>query len=98
MPKLSTPLSDTRIRNAKPADKMYKLSDGAGLALWIYPNGRKVWRIQYRRPADGKFDTITFGHTLKPIKRESQHCAFSMQSNITPRCKVMLQHAPGHDF
>jgi len=61
MPKLSTPLSDTRIRNAKPADKMYKLSDGAGLALWIYPNGRKVWRIQYRRPADGKFDTITFG-------------------------------------
>ncbi|NWK79562.1 integrase arm-type DNA-binding domain-containing protein [Aquitalea sp. LB_tupeE] len=61
MPKPSSPLTDTGIRNAKPADKMYKLSDGAGLALWIYPNGRKVWRIQYRRPADGKFDTITFG-------------------------------------
>jgi len=36
MPKPSTPLTDTRIRNAKPAEKLYMLSDGAGLTLWVW--------------------------------------------------------------
>jgi hypothetical protein len=30
MPKLITPLTDIQLRNAKPADKTYKLSDGGG--------------------------------------------------------------------
>ncbi len=42
------PLSDTAIRNAKPAEKTYKLSDSAGLYLQINPNGSKLWRFKYR--------------------------------------------------
>lgn len=40
-------LSDVKIRNAKPAEKPYKLTDGAGLHLYVDTNGRKTWRIRY---------------------------------------------------
>ncbi len=42
------PLSDIKIKNAKPTDKPYKLSDGEGLYLLIKPNGSKLWRLKYR--------------------------------------------------
>lgn len=41
-------LSDTAVRNAKPNDKPYKLSDKKGLFLLIHPNGSKYWRMKYR--------------------------------------------------
>jgi hypothetical protein len=41
-------LSDTRIRNAKPSEKPYKLADGGGLYLEIKPTGVKLWRYRYR--------------------------------------------------
>jgi integrase len=41
-------LTDTQIRNAKPAEKAYKLADGQGLYLMVRPNGAKYWRLKYR--------------------------------------------------
>jgi hypothetical protein len=41
-------LTDTAIRNAKPADKPRKLSDGGGLHLLVMPTGGKWWRVSYR--------------------------------------------------
>lgn len=41
-------LSDTSIRNAKPAEKAYKLYDSGGLFIQITPNGGKWWRLKYR--------------------------------------------------
>ncbi|MDA1073020.1 MAG: Arm DNA-binding domain-containing protein, partial [Proteobacteria bacterium] len=38
------PLTDTRIRNAKPQGRPVKLSDGGGLHLLIAPQGSKLWR------------------------------------------------------
>ncbi len=48
MPKRILPLTDIRIKNAKPKDKEYKLSDGDGLHLLITPSGGKLWRFKYR--------------------------------------------------
>ncbi|MBX9348686.1 tyrosine-type recombinase/integrase [Chromobacterium vaccinii] len=62
MPKLVAPLTTTRINAAKPGSTVVKLSDGGGLALWVMPTGKKVWRLQYRRPLDGKQDTVTIGN------------------------------------
>ncbi len=42
------PLTDTTIRNAKPAAKAYKLADGGGLFLLVNPNGSRLWRLKYR--------------------------------------------------
>lgn len=54
------PLSQAKVNSAKPKPKLYKLSDGGGLALWVYPTGGKVWRMEYTR-RDGKKDTLTIG-------------------------------------
>ena len=53
------PLTDTKIRNAKPGAKPYKLSDGKGLHLEIRPNGSKLWRYRYR--IDGKENVFAIG-------------------------------------
>lgn len=42
------PLSDTRIKQAKPRAKPYKLVDGEGLFLLVTPNGSKLWRRRLR--------------------------------------------------
>lgn len=41
-------LKDVSIRNAKPKDKPYKLTDGGGLYLLVHPNGSRYWRFKYR--------------------------------------------------
>jgi hypothetical protein len=42
------PLTDVRIRNSKPADKPYKLSDSGGMYLLVTPGGSRCWRFDYR--------------------------------------------------
>ncbi|MSQ54597.1 MAG: DUF4102 domain-containing protein [Betaproteobacteria bacterium] len=42
------PLTDTRIKQAKPRAKPYKLVDGEGLFLLVNPNGSKLWRRRLR--------------------------------------------------
>lgn len=42
------PLSDTQIRNTKPREKPFKLSDFDGLHLLINPSGSRLWRLKYR--------------------------------------------------
>ncbi len=42
------PLSDTRIRQAKPRSRPYKIVDGEGLVLLVNPNGSKLWRRRLR--------------------------------------------------
>lgn len=42
------PLTDTAIRNAKPAAKPLKMFDASGLFLLVQPTGSKLWRFKYR--------------------------------------------------
>jgi integrase len=41
-------LSDTKIRNTKPREKDYKISDTEGLYLLVASSGGKRWRFKYR--------------------------------------------------
>ncbi len=41
-------LSDAKCRNAAPREKLFKLSDGGGLQLWVQPTGSRLWRVAYR--------------------------------------------------
>jgi Arm domain-containing DNA-binding protein len=52
-------LTDTRIRNAKPKAKSYKLSDGGGMYLLVKPDGARYWRLDYRFA--GKRRTLALG-------------------------------------
>ena len=53
------PLTDVKIRNAKPIDRHVKMFDGGGLFLLITPKGRKGWRFKYR--FNDKEKLLSFG-------------------------------------
>ena len=59
------PLTDVKIRNAKPADKPQRLWDGGGLYLEVSPAGGRLWRLKYRFQgkekvlALGKWDAVS---------------------------------------
>jgi len=53
------PLTDPKIRSAKPAAKPYKLGDERGLFLLVNPQGGKWWRLKYR--VDGKEKMLSLG-------------------------------------
>lgn len=59
MPKRIQQLTELQIKNAKPKEKDYKLSDGFGLHLLVTPTGGKLWRFQYR--FDGRQKTLALG-------------------------------------
>ena len=59
IPGAVTIITDTKVRNAKPRDAQYKLSDDRGLCLLVAPNGGKWWRFNYR--FDGKQKTLSMG-------------------------------------
>src|SRR3546814_11779156 len=61
MPKRIAPLTPSQVQNAKATDKPRKLRDGGGLFLLVNPDGAKLWRWDYRRPAVGRQNTIGFG-------------------------------------
>lgn len=47
------------VKNAKPREKRYRLSDGMGLSLLVEPTGGKLWRFRYRY--GGLEKMISFG-------------------------------------
>lgn len=52
-------LTNITCKNALPRKKAYKLSDGGGLYLEVYPNGNRHWRMKYR--INGKENRISLG-------------------------------------
>ncbi|EPM0641369.1 integrase domain-containing protein [Klebsiella pneumoniae] len=61
MARITTPLTNTEIRAAKPAAKEYTLQDGGGLYLLVKPSGSRIWRFSYYRPHDKKRALVSFG-------------------------------------
>lgn len=59
MPRIVKPLTISQVKAAKPSDKLVKLSDGGGLALWVYPSGRKTWRYSFS--SNGKSQSVLVG-------------------------------------
>jgi integrase len=42
------PLTARQVETTRTRSKLFKLSDGGGLQLWVMPNGSKLWRLAYR--------------------------------------------------
>jgi len=52
-------LTDTKLRNLKPKDKLYKVNDRDGLYVAVTPAGAISFRYNYA--IHGRQETITFG-------------------------------------
>ncbi len=57
--RLRNRLTEAAIRDAKPAEKFYRLYDGDSLYLEVSPSGSKLWRFRYR--FDGKQKLLAMG-------------------------------------
>ncbi len=85
-------LTDTRIRQAKPKDKPYKLSDGGGLHLEIRPTGAKLWRLRYRLArkenvfAIGRYPEVD----LKGARSERDKAKQTIREGVHPAHKRKL--------
>jgi hypothetical protein len=80
-------LTDTKIRQAKPAEKPYKLFDSGGLFLLVLPSGSKLWRLKYRFGdkeklfAIGSYDN---GVSLKKAREERDKARNQLVDGIDP--------------
>jgi hypothetical protein len=80
------PLTDSKIRNAKPSDKLVKLTDGGGLYLEIRPTGAKLWRYRYRYRIAGKENVFASGEYAKAPSGETKEQAEARRNagRLTP--------------
>jgi len=80
------PLTNTAIRNAKPADKTRKLFDGGGLYLEVTPSGGKWWRLKYRY--GGKEKRLSLGVcpevSLKDARNRRDEARKLLANDIDP--------------
>lgn len=83
------PLTARQIEQAKPKDKPYKLTDGAGLYLYIAPTGLKSWRKNFTH--GGKQKTATLGRWPDvPLAEARRRNAEFVASGAN---KVTFEHA-----
>jgi len=79
-------LTDTKIKNAVPKEKPYRLSDSHGLYVEVQPNGSKYWRLKYRfagkekRLAIGVYPKVT----LKSARKSSELAKDYLDQGIDP--------------
>jgi len=86
MARITKPLTDKEIKEARPKEKEYKLFDGGGLYLSVTPAGGKWWRLKYR--FDGKEKRLSLGtypHTsLKAARAERDRMKSDIAAGIDP--------------
>lgn len=91
-------LTDTQCRKAAPRDKDYKLFDGHGLHLYVTKAGARVWRQAYRRPSDGKPDTLTHGPyplvSLQVAREKRDQALLKLLDGQDPKAAAKLAAPP----
>ena len=79
-------LNDSKIRQAKPAERQYKLTDSNGLYLLVKPNGTKLWR--YKFAFAGKENTYSIGIypevTLSDARKARDEAKAMVKRGINP--------------
>jgi integrase len=97
MPKRITPLTNTKVRTIKPAEKPKKLFDGGGLFLLVTPTGGKLWRLKYRFGGIEKLLALgAYPQTSLADARQKRDDARALMLNdVDPRDIKKAQKAAG---
>jgi integrase len=85
--KVTTMLTDPKCKNATSEGKaIRKLSDGDGLYLWVYADGRKYWRLRYWQ--SGKEKSLSLGVypnvSLKEARTRWKAQRLHLDNNLDP--------------
>lgn len=88
MPRVTKPLTDTKVKQAKPKASEYSLADGGGLALRVKPNGTKSWLFNYYAPFTKKRTNLSLGIypdvSLTKARDRRQECRELLADDINP--------------
>ena len=86
---LTKPLTNTEVKQAKPKDKVYTLSDGGGLQLRVKPNDSKLWLLDYYRPYTKKRTSLSFGSypsiSLAEARKQRDAAKALLAKDIDPK-------------
>lgn len=92
-------LSDTHIRNAKPQEKDYRLTDHGGLTLLVKSNGSKLW--QYRFRFNEKANIYSIGKypdvSLAMARAEMAYAKALVQQGINPNIEKRVKRVDSVD-
>lgn len=79
-------LTDTAVKNAKPKEKQYRLTDGQGLYLLIKPSGKKYWRLDYILHGTRKTYAMGGypGKSLKQVRAERDEAKALVANGVDP--------------
>lgn len=88
------PLTDLKIKNAKPGPKPVKLSDGQGLQLVVTPAGGKSWKLAYR--FGGRQKELTIGSYpiigLQEARQKRDDAKRQLAEDLDPSVQKRLQN------
>ena len=80
------PLTNTRLKAAKPSASDYRIADGAGMYLLVKTNGSKYWRLDYR--FCGKRNTLALGIypavSLKAAREKRRQARIQLENGQDP--------------
>lgn len=82
-------LTDTKLKNLKPAEKSYQEADDGGLFIEVMPGGSKVWRLRYRVGGRGaKQEKVTLGdyptYSLAEARTWREDCKVLAGRGLSP--------------
>jgi integrase len=89
MAKITKPLTNTEVKQAKPKDKDYTLLDGEGLQLRVKTSGTKSWLFNYYHPITKKRKNLSLGQypalTLAEARKQRASSKELLTNNIDPK-------------
>lgn len=89
MPRTTSSLTNTQVKQAKSADKEYTLSDGDGLQLRIRPTGVKLWILKYTHPVTKKRTNFGLGSypsvSLADARKKREDAKKLLANGIDPK-------------
>lgn len=97
-------LTNTQIRQAKPRERDYKLTDYDGLYLLIRPTGAKLWRLAYRfrgkqkSLAFGNYPTVTLAEARERRDAARKLLANDIDPSVQRRLEKIAAAAGGNTF
>ena len=79
-------LTETKLKNSKPRERRYKLSDGQGLTLIVNPTGSRLWRFRYR--FQGAEKMLSLGRypatSLKAARQKRDDARRLLEQDVDP--------------
>ncbi len=91
------PLTETKLRNLKPREKTYSVSDGGGLFIEVMPGGKRAWRLRYR--FNGRQEKVTLGeypaYSLAEARQWREDCRAKVAKGESPMRQKRKAKADG---